>query len=291
MLRFVSSIIWPFPFPPITVHWAIQMSLSAERRFLRLEVLTTTLVTFKPWHCPWCELTCPEFSPEVRIAQGCSAEDQKVLPPPLRVQSSCFWQKVIHIHLTFYWGAGTISCSSEEHVWTNSTADLPQAYSKETVSVITPGSGVWAKLRGRRESANRTKKGRHPAQSAPSVTAEQGDFVWAAPRVKALKADLLSPLGEKMSRARRDREQDQEQNRGSYAITPKDPETILLGIQAQVPGGGVDEGELLAQLSQKCLSNIMHLLRRYFSSWKGLCRKGSIPAHYHWGSCTSTKKA
>lgn len=59
--------------------------------------------------------------------------------------------------------------------------------------MITPGSGVWAKLRGRRESANRAEKGRHPAQSAPSVTAELGDFVWAAPRVKALKADLPSP--------------------------------------------------------------------------------------------------
>lgn len=194
MLRFVSPIIWPFLFPPpVMVHWAIQMSPSVERWFLRLEVLTTTLVTFKPWHCPWCELTCPEFSPEVRVAQGCSAEDQNVLPSPLQVQSSCFWQKVIHIHLTFYWGAGTISCSSKEHVWTNSTADLPQAFSKEMVSVITAGSGVWAKLRGRRESANRAKKGRCPAQSAPSVTAEQGDFFQAAPRIQALKAELPSP--------------------------------------------------------------------------------------------------
>ena len=152
----------------------------------------TTLVTFKPWHCPWCELTCPEFSPEVRIAQGCSAEDQKVLPPPLQVQSSSFWQKVIHIHLTFDWGAGTISWSSKEHIWTNSTADLPQAFSKETGSVITPGSGVWAKLRGRREAANRAEKGRCPAQSAPSVTAEQGGFFQAVPRIKALKAELPS---------------------------------------------------------------------------------------------------
>ena len=59
--------------------------------------------------------------------------------------------------------------------------------------MITAGSGVWAKLRGRRESANRAKKGRCPAQSAPSVTAEQGDFFQAVARIQALKAELPSP--------------------------------------------------------------------------------------------------
>lgn len=162
---------------------------------------------------------------------------------------------------------------------TNSTADLPQAFSKETGSVITPGSGVWAKLRGRREAANRAEKGRCPSQSAPSVTAEQGGFFQAVPRIKALKAELPSPWVR--SWAELGGTESKRQNRCYYAITPKSPKTILLGVQAQVLGGGLDEGEQLAQMNQKCLPNITHLLRRYFSSWKGLCRKGSTLAHYH----------
>lgn len=148
---------------------------------LRLEVLTTTLVTFKPWYCPWCELTCPEFSPEAVLPRGAQQKIKMSCLPLCKSNHLAFWQKVIHIHLTFYWGAGTISCSSKEHVWTNSTADLPQAFSKERWCQWSqlgvgcgPSSGVGESL-----PTGLRRAGVLP-QSAPSVTAEQGDFFQAA---------------------------------------------------------------------------------------------------------------
>lgn len=105
-------------------------------------------------------------------------------------------------------------------------------------------------------------------------------FLQAAPRIQALKAELRRPLGERSWAELGETEQDQRQNRGYYAITPKSPKMILLGTQAQVLGWIGWRWTISSDEPEVPLPNTMHLLRRYFSSWRGLCRKGSILAHY-----------
>lgn len=66
--RALSNQMFPFDRVPVSEAW---------------QSAGTPLVTFSPWHCIQSEPICPEFSPKVEIATGCSAEDQKVLLPPL----------------------------------------------------------------------------------------------------------------------------------------------------------------------------------------------------------------
>jgi len=62
------------------------------------------LVNFSPWHCTQSELICPEFSPEVRIAQGLSGRSKGPAFPSAS-PISMFLAKVIHINSTFLLGS------------------------------------------------------------------------------------------------------------------------------------------------------------------------------------------
>ena len=136
----------------------------------------------------WANL--PRIQSRSQDCPGVLSRRSKGLASPSASPIILLFAKSNSYTFNLWWGSRHYFMFLKEHIWTHSTADLPQAFSKETVSVITPGSGVWAKLRGRREAANGAEKGRCPAQSAPSVTAEQGDFFQAVPRIKA---ELPSP--------------------------------------------------------------------------------------------------